>query len=312
MRRTLRTAAEFRGIGLHTGAPVTATIRPAEAGAGLRFRRVDLAGADAWLEARHDAVTDTRLCTRIGDPAGASVGTVEHMMAALAGLGVHDATVEIDGPEAPVMDGSSAVFAARLAQIGFAEQDLPLCAIRIEKPVEVVDGDRVARLLPAERFEMAFEISFADPAIGDQALELDLSGDSFQRELAECRTFGHLAEVDQLRKLGLGRGGGLDNTIVVDRGRVLNPGGLRRPDEFVRHKMLDAVGDLALAGAPIIGRYEGVRAGHEMTNRLLRALFATPAAFSWAEAGAAEVPFGAMQSRAMAAPGRATDTAVAV
>jgi UDP-3-O-[3-hydroxymyristoyl] N-acetylglucosamine deacetylase len=290
MRRTLRAAVECRGVGLHTGEPAQAVIRPADAGEGIRFRRADVAGEGGLIPARYDAVVDTRLCTRLGNAAGTSVGTVEHLMAALAGSGVTDALVEVSGPEVPIMDGSALPFLSAFARAGLADLDAPLAAIRVERPVEVESDGRRARLVPAPAAAMAFEIAFDDPAIGAQALDLPLAGDAVAEALADCRTFGLLAEVEQLRRLGLARGGTLENAVVVDRGRVLNPGGLRRPDEFVRHKMLDAVGDLALAGAPVIGRYEGVRAGHEITNLLLRALFDAPGAWSWCEAAEGTVP----------------------
>lgn len=281
MRKTLRTAVPLEGIGLHGGKAVTAVFRPAPAGTGIVFRRSDLPADVRTVPARYDLVTDTRLCTKLTNAAGASVGTVEHAMAALAGLGLTDVVVDVSGPEMPIMDGSSEEIVACLAEAGSVTLAAPLRAIRIRREVAVEDDGRLARLMPAPRFCMAFAVAFEEAAIGEQALSLTLTGDAFLRELADCRTFGRLAEVEGLRAHGLGLGGSLDNAIVVDRGRVLNPGGLRRPDEFVRHKMLDAVGDLALAGAPIVGRYEGVKSGHEMTNRLLRALFADPTAWEW-------------------------------
>lgn len=279
--RTLAREATFQGIGLHSGQSVTMRIQPAPAGHGILFRRTDLPAGRGDMPALWNHVVDTRLCTRLGNADGASVGTIEHVMAALAGCGVTDALILLDGPEVPIMDGSSAPFVKRLASTGCAESDTPISAIRILAPVEVVDGDRRAALLPAEQFEMDFSIEFDDPAIGSSRRMLRLTGDAFARELGDCRTFGHLSEVERLRASGLGRGGSLQNAIVVDGGRVLNPDGLRRPDEFVRHKMLDAVGDLALAGAPIIGRYEAHRSGHELTNNLLHALFARPDAWQW-------------------------------
>lgn len=305
--RTVAREVTFQGIGLHSGQSVTMRIQPAAAGHGILFRRTDLPEGRGDMPALWHNVVDTRLCTRLGNADGASVGTVEHIMAALAGCGITDALVLLDGPEVPIMDGSSAPFVERLASIGCAETDAPISAIRILAPVEVVDGDKRAALLPAERFEMDFSIDFDDPAIGASRRMLRLTGDAFARELGDCRTFGHLSEVERLRASGLGRGGSLKNAIVVDRGRVLNPEGLRRPDEFVRHKMLDAVGDLALAGAPIIGRYEAHRSGHELTNNLLRALFARPDAWRWEPLrsgqwfdGVAEVPCIPMQQSAVA------------
>ena len=281
MRKTLKTGVELKGVGLHGGQHVVLSLEPAPVRAGVRFVRVDVPLEHQMIPARYDLVTDTRLCTKLTNEHGVSVGTVEHVMAALAGCGITDALVVLDGPEVPIMDGSSAPFVDAIAKAGvklFAED---CAAIRVLRPVRVQDGDKWAELVPAERFEMDFRIDFQDPAIGQQSHEMRLTNGAFFSELSDCRTFGHLKEVEALRAMGLARGGSLQNAIVVDNGRVLNPEGLRRPDEFVRHKMLDAVGDLALAGAPIIGRYQAEKAGHEMTNKLLRALFADPDAWVW-------------------------------
>ncbi|MEO0992781.1 MAG: UDP-3-O-acyl-N-acetylglucosamine deacetylase [Pseudomonadota bacterium] len=290
MRSTVKAAIPFQGTGLHSGRMVRLRLCPAASGTGIVFRRTDVALDQGTIPARYDLVTDTTLCTKLTNEFGVSVGTVEHLMAALAGSGVSDALITLDGPEVPIMDGSAVPFVRGILSTGVRALPGVYRALRIEKPVEVVDGERVARLLPAERFELAFEIDFADAAIGCQTLERTVTGAAFVHELADCRTFGRLSDVEMLRRAGLARGGSLENAVVVDGGKVLNPGGLRRSDEFVRHKMLDAVGDLALAGAPIIGRYEGARSGHEMTNRLLHALFADPGAFRRATARADLVP----------------------
>jgi UDP-3-O-[3-hydroxymyristoyl] N-acetylglucosamine deacetylase len=281
--RTVRAGVVFNGIGLHGGQAVAMQVAPAPAGHGIVFRRTDLAPGTGDIPARWDLVVDTRLCTRLGNAHGASVGTVEHLMAALAGCGVTDALVSLAGPEVPIMDGSAAPFVSALLGAGIVETGRPLRAVRIREQVVVEQDGKRAELLPANRFEMDFSIEFDDPAIGSQRRALALVNGAFVSELGDCRTFGHLCEVEQLRAMGLARGGSLQNAIVVDRGRVLNPEGLRRPDEFVRHKMLDAVGDLALAGAPIVGRYVAHRGGHEMTNRLLRALFARPHSWCWVD-----------------------------
>ena len=273
--------AAFRGIGLHGGQSVQMHVLPAPAGHGVLFRRTDLPAGMGDIRARWENVVDTRLCTRLGNAHGASVGTVEHLLAALSGCGVSDALVLLDGPEVPIMDGSAAPFVEGLLAAGIADSGRPARALRILAPVAVEDGERRASLSPAARFEMCFSIEFADPAIGAERRELRLTGAAFVTELADCRTFGLLSEAEQLRARGLARGGSLRNAVVVDRGRVLNPEGLRRPDEFVRHKMLDAIGDLTLAGAPVVGRFEAHRGGHELTNRLLRALFARPHAWRW-------------------------------
>jgi UDP-3-O-[3-hydroxymyristoyl] N-acetylglucosamine deacetylase len=281
MQATLRRSIGFSGIGLHSGKIVTITLRPAAADTGIRFCRIDVTDRDQIIVARYDQVVDTRLCTRIGNADGVSVGTIEHLMAALAATGVDNVLVDIDGPEVPVLDGSAKPFFERIAHVGLAFTGAPRRVLRVLEAVTVEHGGAAASLLPAAGFALDFTIEFPEPAIGRQALSLDLTRDSFLRELADCRTFARLAEIEALRKAGLALGGDLTNAVVVDGDRVLNAGGLRRPDEFVRHKMLDAVGDLALAGAPILGRYVGHRAGHDMTNRLLHALFARPQAFAW-------------------------------
>lgn len=279
MQATVKTTLEFRGFGLHSGAPATLRIRPYPADLGLWFKRTDVTDLDPLIPARWDAVVDTRLCTVLANRDGAAVSTVEHVMAALAAFGVDNALIEVDGPEIPILDGSSLPYARALARAGLAEQDGERRVLRILEPVEVVDGPRRARLEPCGRFEIDFAIDFEDPAIGAQRLRLAPTPTSFLGELADCRTFCLAAEIEAMRAAGLARGGSLDNAVVVQDGAVLNPGGLRRPDEFVRHKALDAVGDLGLAAAPILGRYVGVRAGHEMTNRLLRALSLRPDAW---------------------------------
>lgn len=281
MCKTLSTSAEFTGTGLHGGRPVKMTVSPAAPGTGVVFVRVDAEPGQQTIPARYDLVTDTQLCTKLSNEYGVSVGTVEHVMAAIAGCGITDARIMLDGPEVPIMDGSSEPFVRGFANAGIVDHDDTVKAIRIIAPIVVEEDGKRAALVPSDRMEMNYAISFEDEAIGDQQLGMKLANGAFVDELSDCRTFGHLREVEQLRSMGLAKGGGLHNAIVVDNGRVLNPEGLRRPDEFVRHKMLDAVGDLALAGAPIIGRYEGYKAGHGITNRLLRALFANPEAWTW-------------------------------
>ena len=283
MRRTLREDVTFTGVGLHGGASVTMTIARAGSRTGINFLRIDAPMDQQVIPARYDLVTDTRLCTKLTNEHGVSVSTVEHVMAALAGCGITDAFIALNGPEVPIMDGSSSDFVRGILDAGIDVLDDTTPAIRITKPVTVEDNGRRASLVPADRFEMSFDIDFEDKAIGQQQKSLSLVNGAFIAELSDARTFGHLHEVEQLRQMGLARGGSMHNAIVVDQGRVLNPEGLRHSDEFVRHKMLDAVGDLALAGAPIIGRYEGSRAGHEMTNLLLHELFARPDCWVWDE-----------------------------
>ena len=279
-QHTLKAPIGCVGTGLHSGRRVSLALHPAEPGSGIRFVRSDLGIS---VEARFDRVTETRLCTvlGLGEQPECRIGTVEHLMAAAAGCGIDNLRVEIDGPELPILDGSAAPFVFLLDCAGIAEQPVSRAAIQIMRTVRVEDGAAFAELRPggAHGLDMALSIDFAAAAIGRQALSLTLTPDSFRRELAEARTFIEAAEIEYLRGAGLGRGGSLANAVVVDAARVLNPGGLRLPDEFVRHKLLDAVGDLALAGAPIFGRFVAHRSGHTLNNRLLRALFADPAAW---------------------------------
>ncbi len=277
-QRTLKTAIGCVGVGLHSGAKVSLTLSPAAAGTGIVFHRTDLG---AFIQARYDHVVDTRMCTVLGDAERPEirVGTVEHVVAALSGAGVHNAVVAVDGAEVPILDGSAANFAFLIECAGIVEQDEPAAAIEILRSVKVSQGEAWAELHPcrsgagAAGFDLDLSIVFDAEAIGRQSLSLRLAAASF-RELVRARTFTLASEVAQLQAAGLARGGSLDNAVVVDGATVLNPGGLRMVDEFVRHKMLDAVGDLALAGAALRGRFVGHRSGHALNNRLLRALFA--------------------------------------
>ncbi|TJZ83043.1 UDP-3-O-acyl-N-acetylglucosamine deacetylase [Paracoccus hibiscisoli] len=280
MQATLNDTVTFQGVGLHSGASARLDIHPAPAGHGIVFRRTDLS-PHVDIPALWDHVTPSRLCTLLDNGQGVTLSTVEHVMAALAGTGIHNALVTIDGPEIPILDGSSAPFVAGILETGIAREAAPLRAIRVLRPVEVREGDAFARLSPADHLEIDFEIDFADAAIGHQEKRLDMANGAFLRELADSRTFCRAADVDAMRRNGLALGGTYLNAVVVDGGRVLSPGGLRHTDEAVRHKMLDATGDLALAGAPLLARYTGHRAGHAMTNRLLRALFADAEAWTW-------------------------------
>lgn len=282
MQAAENSAAVFKGVGVHGGQPATATIRPAAAGSGVSFRRVDLEGSPT-VPARFDFVVDTRLCTVLSNSEGVTVSTVEHVMAALAGLHIGDAVIDLDGPEMPIMDGSSAAFIDGIVGAGLHNFSAALREIEILETVRVEKDGKVAELSPGRSFQVSFEIDFEDAAIGRQSRSLTLVNGTFVRELSRARTFGRLHEAQQLRAMGLAKGASLENAIVVDGDKILNEDGLRFDDEFVRHKMLDAVGDLALAGAPIRGKYRGVKAGHEMTNLLLRALFERPTAWRWRE-----------------------------
>lgn len=286
VQTTIRSAATFQGVGLHTGANVRMTVRPASANHGIWFRRTDVIGRDAMVPAVWSAVTPSRLCTVVENAAGISVSTIEHIMAALAGCGLHNALIEINGSEVPILDGSSQPFVAAILGRGMRDLDVPVVCIEILEPVEVREGVAIARLEPAAALEIDFSIDFSDQAIGYQHKRLSMANGSFVRELSDCRTFCRQADVDAMRASGLALGGTYENAVVVDGAQILSPGGFRRKDEAVRHKMLDALGDLALAGSPILGRYTGYRAGHAMTNKLLRALFARPDAFRIVECDA--------------------------
>ena len=280
MQYSLKSTAVFQGKGLHSGAPVTMKIHPAPVGHGIWFLRSDVTVGDARIPAVWDAVVPSKLCTLIANDAGVSVSTIEHVMAALAGSAISNALIEVDGPEVPILDGSAALFVEGMLTAGILVQDAPVMAIRVLKSVEVRDGDAMARLEPSEMLEIDFRIDFAEAAIGQQAKVLNMANGAFVRELSNSRTFCRNADVIAMRERGLALGGTLENAVVFDGSDVLSPGGLRHADEPVRHKMLDAMGDLALAGAPILGRYTGVRAGHALTNKLLRALFAQPDAWA--------------------------------
>lgn len=276
----LKSAIGCEGVGLHSGALVRLRLLPAEPGSGILFRRADLGIA---IPARYDHVVDTRLSTVLADPARpeARVATIEHLMAALAGAGIDDALIELDGPEVPVLDGSAAEFSFLIGCAGIEETGPRRDRIEVLRTVRVEDGEAFGELQPApfarDSFSMSLSIDFSARAIGRQALSLDLDPESFARDLARARTFTLASEIEALHAAGLALGGSLANAVVVDDDKVLNPEGLRYPDEFVRHKMLDVVGDLALAGAPVSGRFLGNRTGHRLNNALLRALFADPA-----------------------------------
>lgn len=279
LQHTLKTSVTFNGVGLHSGKAVRMTVRPASADYGVWFKRTDVLYTDALIPARWDVVNQSPLCTRLDNAAGISVSTVEHVMAALAGCGIHNALIEIDGPEVPILDGSAAPFVRAFLLKGLTNQKTAVRAIEVLKPIEVRRGEAWARLEPGSDLTMDFHIDFEDPAIGVQAKSLKLANGSFVRELCDSRTFCRKADVDYMHANGLALGGTLENAVVVEGEKILSPGGLRHADEPVRHKMLDALGDLALAGAPILGHYTGYRAGHALTNDLLRALFANPDAF---------------------------------
>lgn len=289
-QKTVKQRIGCTGVGLHTGRKVRLELVPAEAGSGIWFRRVDLPGTPL-VAARWDSVTDTRLCTVIesGEKVRGgkvAVATVEHLMAALAGMGIDNIVIELDGPEVPAMDGSAAPFVFLIECAGVAEQQVLRSYVEVLRPVRVSDGEARAALTPSDGFSIGFDIDFAAAAIGRQRGFFDGSVDSFKSALAGARTFGMEEEVEQMRSAGLALGGSLDNAVVVSGDRVLNAGGLRYRDEFVRHKMLDSLGDMALAGAPLLGHFHGSRSGHALNNKLLRALFADDRAWRLVDATA--------------------------
>lgn len=265
------------------------TVRPAAAHFGIWFQRTDIRDRDNLIPARFDLVPDSRLCTKLQNEAGVEVSTIEHLMAALAGCGIHNALVEMDGPEVPILDGSAAQFVRGFLSRGIQHQGAPIHAIEVLKTVTVTEGDATATISPDMGLTMSFTIDFADAAIGRQTRVANLANGRFVRELCDSRTFCRQADVDAMQANGLALGGiPGENAVVFDGDEVTSPGGLRHADEAVRHKMLDALGDLALAGAPLLGRYEGVRAGHMLTNRLLRVLFSTPGATRLVECSPAQ------------------------
>jgi UDP-3-O-[3-hydroxymyristoyl] N-acetylglucosamine deacetylase len=313
-QRTLANAIDCVGVGLHTGRTIRLALAPAPAGSGITFRRTD---SGAEIPARHDHVRDTTLSTviGIGDDPTQRVGTIEHLMAALSAAGVDNALISVDGPEVPAMDGSAADFSFLIACAGVRELDAPLMVIEVLRPVRVRDNDAMAALLPAHprgaaTLTLSMEIDFASTAIGRQDRTLALTDAAFTTEIAPARTFGFAEDLQRLRAAGLALGGGLHNAVAVSGHTVLNPEGLRFGDEFVRHKLLDAVGDLALARHPIRGRFVGQRSGHRVNNMLLRALLSDPAAFRIVPAAARPVARPApVPSDRQAAPGLAAAAA---
>ena len=301
MQKTIKSAITFRGTGLHSGKETRMTVHPAVADHGVWFKRTDVHDADNMIPARYDAVRPSQLCTLLVNDTGVTVSTVEHIMAALAGCGIYNALIEIDGPEVPIVDGSALPFLRGIMHRGIRELAAPVRAWEIVEPVSVTSGESTATLAASDVMQIDFHIDFEDAAIGRQSLSLNMANGSFARELSDSRTFCRQADVDAMQSNGLALGGqpGL-NAVVFDGDRVSSPGGLRHADEPVRHKMLDALGDLYLAGAPILGRYVGDKSGHAMTNALLRELFATKGAWAYVTvdaAAAAKLP-GAGVSRA--------------
>ncbi len=283
---TLRKRCILTGNGVHSNAPVTLILHPAEPDSGIAFLRTGLPeGASRRIEAKWSRVSATDLCTVLGDTSLGSVSTVEHLLAAFTGLGLDNVLVEVDGPEVPIMDGSSAAFVAAIDKAGLRSLSAPRRFLKVLKPVRIEHGRSFSELRPAETgFSLDVEIDFPVAAIGRHRKIVELTPTSFRREISRARTFGLLRDVERLWKLGFALGSSLENSVAVDDDRILNPEGLRSSDEFVSHKMLDAVGDLALAGAPIIGHYAAFCPGHKMNFLVLQALFADRTAYSFVEA----------------------------
>lgn len=280
VQHTIARPFALEGVGVHNGARVRVQVSPRDADSGIVFVRTDIAGAP--IRAHADAIAATANATVLRGADGASVSTVEHLLAAAFGLAIDNLLVEIDGPEMPILDGSAAPFVAALDAGGRAAQDAPRRVMRMRRAIVVADGAKSARLEPAEAgFALDVTIRYDDPAIGVQRETCDLTPETFRAEIAPARTFGRMADLDILHAKGMGLGASLENTIAVDGGRIVNPEGLRLPNEFVRHKMLDVVGDMALLGAPLIGRFVGDQCGHGLNARLVRAVLDQPDAYDW-------------------------------
>jgi UDP-3-O-[3-hydroxymyristoyl] N-acetylglucosamine deacetylase len=280
-QRTVKNSIHCRGVGLHSGVKTSLTLLPAPPDTGIVFRRTDAAGAGAEIAATWTNAIESALCTTLTNGEGVVVATIEHLMAAFAGAELDNVIVEIDGPEVPIMDGSAAPFVFLIECAGLREQDAPRRAIKILKPITVGDASKSAALLPDHGFSMSFEIDFASRAVNRQDISIVFDSETFKSEIARARTFGFLHDLDRMRAAGLARGGSLDNAVVVSGDIILNEGGLRYTDEFVRHKLLDALGDCYLAGHPLIGHFRGQRSGHSLNRQILEALFADPEAWCY-------------------------------
>jgi UDP-3-O-[3-hydroxymyristoyl] N-acetylglucosamine deacetylase len=284
-QRTLKSAIRYVGVGLHSGQRVSMRVRPARADSGIHFVRKDVAMTQGLILARWDNVTDTRQSTIISNEHGVSVRSVEHLIAALRGCEIDNALIEVDGPEVPAMDGSSDPFVVLIERAGITEQTAPRRVIQIRKPVTVCDGDKFALFMPSSTAKFTVEIDFASRAVGFQRYSAELVDGTFRLEIAPARTFGFSEQVNHLRAQGLALGGSLQNAVVIEEERILNEEGLRFVDEFVRHKMLDCIGDVALAGTPVIGHFFAHKPGHKLNNALMRQLFAQEDAWSYISFG---------------------------
>lgn len=283
-QRTLKGTAQCTGVGVHSGEKMTLRLVPAEPNTGIVFFRTDLKNGARTIPARWDTVVETQLCTVVGNDHGGKVATIEHLMAALFAAGIDNAMIEIDGPEVPIMDGSADAFVFLIDMAGIQEQDAVRKEIVVQKPVTFEHNGRRAVLQPADQLSFNVDITFNSKLINQQQYDFVMDRKTFKSEISRARTFGFYEDVEKMTKLGFMRGGSLDNAVVIKDDQIMNEGGLRFVDEFVRHKVLDAVGDIALAGAPVRGRFEGVCTGHAMNNQLLRTLFADPTAYLMVDA----------------------------
>jgi UDP-3-O-[3-hydroxymyristoyl] N-acetylglucosamine deacetylase len=279
LQTTLKQEIKCDGIGLHSGSKVSLKIKPSAAQYGIWFRRTDINTKDNMIAAHYLNVSESELCTTLSNESGVTISTVEHLMAAFAGCGIQNALVEVDGPEIPIMDGSSDWFVRKIISAGTKQLIEPLRVIHVKKEISVKTDNSFASITPFSELSISFEIDFEDEAIGYQQKSLNMANGSFVKELCNSRTFCRNSDVEAMKKNGLALGGSLDNAIVVSGEKVLNPEGFRYKDECVRHKMLDVLGDLALAGVPIIGAFKGSKSGHSLTNKLLRKLFSDSSAF---------------------------------
>lgn len=282
LQQTVKDKVVFSGVGLHSGMEVTMTLRPADAGTGVIFHRVDLSPSVS-IEAVAKNVVNTRLSTTIGKD-GAVVSTIEHLMAALTGCGIDNVHVDINGPEVPIMDGSAAPFVDGLRKVGTRSLSRPKKYLVVKKPITVVDGDKKISIIPSRYFRISFDMRFNHPVVNNQFRSMKFSEDVFERDYAPARTFGFLIEVETLKANGLARGGSLDNAVVIGDDGILNEGGLRYDDEFVRHKIMDSVGDFSLAGYPLIGHIKAFKSGHDLNHKLVTEILAKPDCWKLVEA----------------------------
>ena len=278
-QRTLRNRISCAGIGLHSGLPVAMTLHPALPDTGIVFRRTDVAESESLVRASRESLSGSKLCTTVANEFGTSVATIEHLMAALAGCAVDNVLIELDGAEVPIMDGSAEPFVQLLENAGMVEQDVPRQVVRVLKRIEVTDGVSSMVIEPDTDFVIDFEINFKNTMVSRQCRSYRDQDASFKDDIGKARTFGFAEDADALRSAGFARGGSLDNAVVVDGAKILNVGGLRYDDEFVRHKVLDCIGDMYLVGGPLMGKITAIRSGHALNHQLLAALFADPDAW---------------------------------